>query len=147
MATLPGMSRTIKLLAGLCLLAVLVFGSVKIAERHEADGRSPFEKLEDELEQDRAEGKDTFPLTTPASRKRFVARYCLYMARSKDQLRRCAHRPAREVYRSKGNEYAWLFADEAIDYCDRRGSAGRFCRRTDGEDPTEVLWALLGSNQ
>jgi hypothetical protein len=136
------MPGTIKVLLGLCLLAVAVFGSVKFIERYEADGRSPNEKLEAELDEERAEGKDTFPLTTPASRKRFVARYCLYMARSKEQLRRCVRRPARDVYRSNGNEYAWLFADEAIDYCDRRGSAGRFCKSADSRDPIDRVASL-----
>jgi hypothetical protein len=102
------MRGRILLAFGICLLAVVVFGSVKVFEHYEGDGRSPYEKLEDEFEQERAEGKDTFPLTTPASRERFVALYCLYMARSEDQLRRCARRPARDVYRSNGNEYAWL---------------------------------------
>lgn len=136
------MPGTIKVLLGLCLLAVAVFGSVKVIERYEEDGRSPYEKQEAEFERERAEGKDTFPLTTPASRKRFVARYCLYMARSKEQLRRCVRRPARDVYRSNGNEYAWLFADEAIDYCDRRGSAGRFCRSADTKDPVDRVAML-----
>jgi hypothetical protein len=138
------MGGTTKGVLGLCLLAMAVFGSVKIIEHHEEDGRSPYEKLEDELEADRAEGKDTFPLTTPASRKRFVARYCLYMARSEKQLLRCSRRPARDVYRSKGNEYAWLFADEVIDYCDRRGSAGRFCKTADDRDPVDRVAMLTG---
>ena len=136
------MPGTFKALLALCLLAVAVFGSVKVIEHHEADGRSPYEKMEEELEHDRAEGQDTFPLTTPASRKRFVARYCLYMARSEAQLRRCARRPARDVYRSSGNEYAWLFADEVIDYCDRRGSAGRFCRTAGTMNPIDRIAML-----
>jgi hypothetical protein len=129
---------------GIFLLAVVVFGSIKVFEHYEGDGRSPYEKHEDEFEQERAEGKDMFPLTTPASRQRFVALYCLYMARSKDQLRRCAGRPARDVYRSNGNEYAWLFASEAIAYCDRRGSAGRFCDPGDIEDPIGRIAMLTG---
>lgn len=136
------MRRTIKILLGLCLLAVVVFGSIKVIENYEGDGRSPYEKHEDEFEQARAEGKDTFPLTTPASRDRFVALYCLYMARSEDQLRRCARRPARDVYRSNGNEYAWLFAREVIGYCDRRGSAGRFCDPADIKDPIDRIATL-----
>lgn len=138
------MGRVIKGLFGLCLFAVVVFGSIEIIERYEADGRSPYEKQEDEFEQERAEGKDTFPLTTPASRARFVALYCLYMARSKDQLRRCARRPARNVYRSNGNEYAWLFAREVIAYCDRRGSAGRFCDPAYIKAPVDRLATLTG---
>lgn len=137
------MPGTIKVLLGLCLLAVAVFGSVKVIEHYEGDGRSAYEKQEDEFERERAEGKDTFPLTTSASRGRFVARFCLYMARSKEQLRRCVRRPARDVYRSNGNEYAWLFADEAIDYCDRRGSAGLFCRPGDTRDPIERIATLI----
>jgi hypothetical protein len=136
------MTRTIKVLLGLCLLAIVVFGSVKVFEHYEGEERSPFEKLEDEFEQKRAEGKDTFPLTTSASRELFVARYCLYMARSEDQLRRCARRPARDVYRSNGNEYAWLFAREVIDYCDRRGSAGRFCAPAITKDPIDRIARL-----
>ncbi len=132
------------MLLGLCLLAVAIFGSVKVIDHYEAEGRSPYEKLEDELEQERAEGKDTFPLTTPASRERFVALYCLYMARSEDQLRRCARRPARDVYRSNGNEYAWLFASEVIAYCDRRGSAGRFCDPANVKDPIDRIAILTG---
>lgn len=127
---------------GICLFAVVVFGSIKVFEHYEGDGRSPYEKHEDEFEQERAEGKDTFPLTTRASRERFVALYCLYMARSKDQLRRCGRRPARDVYRSNGNEYAWLFASEVIAYCDRRGSAGRFCDPADIKDPTGRIAVL-----
>jgi hypothetical protein len=133
------MKGTIKVLVGLCLLAAVVLSSIKVLEHYEEDGRSPYEKHQDEFEQGRAEGRDTFPLTTPASRERFVARYCLYMARSEDQLRRCARRPARDVYRSNGNEYAWLFASEVIDNCDRRGSAGRFC------DPAEIKTQWLAS--
>jgi len=135
--------RTLVVL-GICLLAVVVFGSIKVFDHYEGDGRSPYEKLEDEFEQERAEGKDTFPLTTPASRERFVALYCLYMARSEDQLRRCARRPARDIYRSNGNEYAWLFASEVIAYCDRRGSAGRFCDPADIKDPIGRIAMLTG---
>ena len=131
------------MLFGLCLLAVVVFGSVKLFESHESDGRSDYEKGEDEFAQEQAEGKDTFPLTTPASRERFVALYCLYMARSEEQLRRCVHRPARDVYRSNGNEYAWLFADEDIDYCDRRSSAGHFCDPADVNGPIERVTRLI----
>jgi hypothetical protein len=138
------MTTGVKALLGLCLLAAVVFGGIEVLQRYESDGRSPYEKLEDELEDERAEGKDTFPLTTPASRERFVARYCLYMARSEIQLLRCSRRPARDVYRSKGNEYAWLFADEAIDYCDRRGSAGRFCKTADYRDPVDRIAMLTG---
>jgi hypothetical protein len=138
------MTRTIKVLLGLCLLSIVVFGSIKVFEHYEGAGRSPYEKLEDEFEQERAEGKDTFPLTTPASRKRFVALYCLYMARTEDQLRSCVRRPARDVYRSNGNEYAWLFAIEAIAYCDRRGSAGRFCSPADIKDPIGRIAMLTG---
>jgi hypothetical protein len=141
--TLPGMRRELKLLLGLCLVVAVVIGSVKYFENYEADGRSDYEKLEDRLEQERAEGVDTFPLTTPASRHRFVALYCLYMARSKDQLRRCYRRPAREVYRSQHNEYAWLFADEAIGYCDRRGSAGRFCDPANVKSPIHHIETLI----
>lgn len=138
------MTRWVPVLLGLCLLAAIVLGSIEVVQRYEADGRSPNEKLEDELEGERAEGKDTFPLTTPASRERFVARYCLYMARSESQLRRCSRRPARDVYRSNDNEYAWLFAEEAIDYCDRRGSSGRFCRTADPSDPVDRVATLTG---
>jgi hypothetical protein len=136
------MTRTIKALLGLCLLAVVVFGSIKIFDHYEGDSRSAYEKQEDKFEQGRAEGKDAFPLRSPASRERFVARYCLYMARSEDQLRRCARRPARDVYRSNGNEYAWLFAREVIDYCDRRGSAGRFCAPAITKDPIDRIVRL-----
>jgi hypothetical protein len=138
------MRRTIKVLLGLCLIAVVVVGSVKLFESHEGDGRSDYEKGEDEFQQERAEGKDTFPLTTLASRERFVALYCLYMARSEDQLRQCSHRSARDVYRSDNNEYAWLFADEDIDYCDRRSSAGRFCDPANVNGPIQRLEALVG---
>jgi hypothetical protein len=137
------MKRGFKVLLGLCLLAAVVFGGIEVIQRYEGDGRSPFEKLEAELEDDRAKGKDTFPLTTPASRKHFIARYCLYMARSERQLLHCSRRPARDVYRSHGNEYAWLFADEAIDYCDRRGSAGRFCKTADHRDPVDRVARLI----
>jgi hypothetical protein len=139
-----GMRRAIKVLLGLCLLAGVVFASIKVIAHYEGDGRSAYEKHEDEFEQKRAEGKDTFPLTTPASRNRFVALYCLYMARSKDQLRRCVRRPARDVYRSNGNEYAWLFALEVIAYCDRRGSAGRFCDPAATKAPIERIAILTG---
>jgi hypothetical protein len=129
---------------GVCLFVVVVFASVKVFEHYEGDGQSPYETLEDELEQERSEGKDTFPLTTPASRQRFVALYCLYMARSEGQLQRCARRPARDVYRSNGNEYAWLFASEVIAYCDRRSSAGRFCNPADIKDPIGRIAMLTG---
>ncbi len=132
------------MLFGLCLIAVVVFGSVKLFESHEGDGRSDYEKGEDEFRQEQAEGKDAFPLTTPASRERFVALYCLYLARSEGQLRRCSHRPARDVYRSNSNEYAWLFADEDIDYCDRRSSAGRFCDPADIKGPIGRIAMLTG---
>jgi hypothetical protein len=138
------LTKTIKGLLGICVLALVVFGGVKAFEHYQDDGRSAYEKQEDEFEQARAEGKDTFPLTTPASQERFVARYCLYMARSEDQLRRCALRSARDLYRSNGNEYAWLFAVEAIDYCDRRGSGGRFCDRRAADDPVVRLALLTG---
>jgi hypothetical protein len=138
------MTRRIKALVGLCLLAAVVFGSIEVLQHYESDGRSPYEKLEDDLEEERAEGKDTFPLTTPASRERFVARYCLYMARSVDQLLRCSRRPARDIYRSNGNEYAWLFARKVIGYCDRRGSAGRFCDPADLKDPNHRIVMLTG---
>ncbi len=127
---------------GAILLAVVVFGSAKAFERYNRDGRSPFEKLEDDFEQEQAKGKDTFPLATARSGERFVALYCLYTARSENQLRRCNHRPARDVYRSKDNEYAWLFASEVIDYCDRRGSAGRFCDPTDIKGPIDRIAML-----
>jgi hypothetical protein len=136
------MRTEIKVLLGLSLLALVVFGSIKLSEHYESAGRSPYEKQEDEFEQARAEGKDTFPLTTPASRARFVALYCLYMAKSEDQLRRCARRPARDVYRSNGNEYAWLFASEVIGYCDRRGSAGRFCDPAAIKSPIDRIAVL-----
>lgn len=132
------MRKSILVLLGVCLLAAAAFGSVKVIE-HYGDGRSPNEKLEDEFEQERAEGKDTFPLTTPTSRLRFVALYCLYTARSKEQLRRCSHRPARDVYRSSGDEYAWLFASEVIDYCE---SAGPFCDPTDVNGPVDRIRTL-----
>jgi hypothetical protein len=138
------MRRTIKLLFGLCLIAVVVFGSIELFESHEGDGRSDYEKGEDEFEQELAEGKDTFPLTTPASRERFVALYCLYMARSEDQLRRCSRRPARDVYRSNNNGYAWMFADEDIDYCDHRSSAGRFCDPANVKAPIHRIAMLTG---
>ena len=123
--------------------ALVAFGSVKVFEYYNRDGRSPYEKGEDEFEQERAEGKDTFPLTTPASRERFVALYCLYMARSKGQLRRCSRRPARDVYRSNGNEYAWLFASEVIGYCDCRSAAGRFCDPANVKGPIHRIKALV----
>jgi hypothetical protein len=137
------MRRAVLVSLGICLLAVVVFGSIKVFDHYEGDGRSPYEKLEDEAEQERAEGKDTFPLPTPASRERFVALYCLYMARSEDQLRRCSRRPARDVYRSNDNEYAWLFASEVIAYCDRRSSAGRFCDPANVKAPIQRIEALV----
>jgi hypothetical protein len=139
------MRTTIKVLLGLCLFAAVVFGSAKVFDHYEGegDGRSDYEKGEDEFQQEKAEGKDTFPLTTPASRERFVALYCLYMARSEDQLRRCSRRPARDVYRSDNNEYAWLFADEDINYCDRRSSAGRFCDPANVKAPVHRIEVLI----
>lgn len=138
------MRRAILVVLGLGLLAAIVFGSIKVFDYYERDGRSPYEKLDDEFEQERAEGKDTFPLTTPASRHRFVALYCLYMAKSQDQLRRCYRRPARDVYGSNDNEYAWLFASEVIDYCDRGRSAGRFCGPADPNGPIDRIAQLIG---
>ena len=129
------------MLVGVFLLAAVAFGSVTVIE-HYGDGRSPSEKVEDEIEQERAEGKDTFPLTTPASKLRFVALYCLYTARSKDQLRHCIHRSARDVYRSNRNEYAWLFASEVIDYCESGGSAGPFCNPADVNGPVDRIKKL-----
>jgi hypothetical protein len=137
------MRRVILTLLGACLLAVVVFGSVKVLRHYSRDGRSPYEKMTDEGEQERVEDSDTFPLTTPASRERFVALYCLYIARSEDQLRHCSHRPARDVYRSNANEYAWLFADEVTMYCDRRSSAGRFCAPSNVNSPIKRLHALI----
>jgi hypothetical protein len=138
------MRRAILVLLGLGLLAAVVFGSIKAFDHYERDGRSPYEKLDDEFEQERAEGKDTFPLTTPASQDRFVALYCLYMAKSENQLRHCNRRPARDVYGSNNNEYAWLFASEVIEYCDRRGSAGRFCDPADLNGPIDRIAQLIG---
>jgi hypothetical protein len=46
------MRRTLKVLVGLCLLAVIVFGSIQVLEHYEGEGRSPYEKLEDELEEE-----------------------------------------------------------------------------------------------
>jgi hypothetical protein len=46
------MRRTLKVLLGLCLLAVVVFGSIQVLEHYEGEGRSPYEKLEDELEEE-----------------------------------------------------------------------------------------------
>ena len=40
------------MLLGLCLLAVVVLGSIKVFEHYEGEGRSPYEKVEDELGQD-----------------------------------------------------------------------------------------------
>jgi hypothetical protein len=137
------MRRSILVLS-VCLLAAAMFGSVKVFEHYGGDGRSAYEKLEDQLAQERAEGEDTFPLRTPASRERFVALYCLYMARSEGQLRRCNRRPARDVYGSSANEYAWLFASEVIDYCDRRGSAGPFCNPADVNGPVDRIKRLTG---
>lgn len=139
------MKRAILLLLGLGLPAAIVFGSVEVFDYYERDGRSPYEKFEDESEQDQAEGTDTFPLTTPASRDRFVALYCLYTARSQDQLRRCSRRPPREVYRSKGDEFAWLFASEVIDYCEGGGPAGRFCDPADVNGPIDRITRLTAS--
>jgi hypothetical protein len=137
------MRKAILVLLGVCLVAAVVFGSVKVFEHYGGDSGSASEKLEDELAQERAEGKDTFPLTTAASRDRFVALYCLYMARSKDQLRHCNRRPARDVYRSNGNEYAWLFAREAIEYCEPGGSAGPFCDPADVNRPVDRIATLI----
>jgi hypothetical protein len=136
--------RTILLLLGLVLFAAIVVGSIEIVDYYERDGRSPYEKWEDEAAQERAEGEDTFPLTTPASRDRFVALYCLYMARSRDQLRRCSRRPPREVYRSKDDEFAWLFASEVIDYCE---GGGRFCDPADVDGPIMRVARLTGGQR
>lgn len=46
------MRRTLQALLGLCLLAVVVFGSVQVLEHYEDEGRSPYEKLEEELEEE-----------------------------------------------------------------------------------------------
>ena len=135
------MRRTPKVLLGFCLLAVVVFGSIKVFEHHE-DGGSDYEKIMDERSQEQAEGKDTFPLTTLASRKRYVALYCLYMAGSMEQLRRCYRRPARDVYRSTDNEAAGLFASEVTDYCEP-GAAGRFCDPFDIDHPVGRIEKLI----
>jgi len=50
------MRRATKVLLGLCLFALVVFGSIKIVEHYEGDGRSPYEKLEDERDHRRSEG-------------------------------------------------------------------------------------------
>jgi len=107
-------------LIGACLLAGIVFGSVKLVERYEGEGKSPYELMEGE-----AKGEHGFPLRTPASRIRFVGLYCLYMAQSRDQLRRCDRRSASDVYNSNGDEFARLYADGVISYC--AGNAGPFC--------------------
>jgi hypothetical protein len=107
-------------LIGVCLMGGVVFGSVKLFEQHENDGKSAYE-----LEQEELKGKHGFPLTTRASKIRFVGLYCLYTAQSKDQLRSCDHRSARDVYNSTGNEFAWLYAGEVITYC--ASNAGPFC--------------------
>jgi hypothetical protein len=125
------------------LLAVIVFGSLKVFEHYEQDGRSPYEKWEDKFEQEEAGGGDTVPLATLVSKERFVALYCLYMARSRDQLRRCGRRSPQDVYQSKNNEYAWLFASEVIEYCDPRGSAGRFCDPANVRSPIHRLEELI----
>lgn len=52
------MKKAILVLLGVCLLAAVVFGSVKLVEHYEGNGRSPYEKLEDELSQERKEGED-----------------------------------------------------------------------------------------
>jgi hypothetical protein len=134
--------RAIQVLLGLVLLGAVIFGSVKVFDYYERDGRSPYEKWEDESAQDRAEGEDTFPLRTPASRSRFVALYCLYMVRSKDQQRRCTRRSP-----SKGNEFAWLFASEVIDYCEGGGPAGHFCDPADAKGPIDHVTRLLGGER
>lgn len=46
------MNGALKVLLGLCLLAAVVFGSIQILEHYEGEGRSPYEKLEDELEEE-----------------------------------------------------------------------------------------------
>ncbi len=40
------------MLLGLFLLAVVVFGSIQVVEHYEGEGRSPYEKREDELEEE-----------------------------------------------------------------------------------------------
>lgn len=46
------MGKALKVLLGLGLLAVVVFGSIQVLEHYEDEGRSPYEKLEDELEEE-----------------------------------------------------------------------------------------------
>jgi hypothetical protein len=137
------MRRAILVALGVGLFAVVVFGSIKVFDHYERDGRSDYEKGEDEFEQERAEGKVTVQHATPASRARYVALYCLYMARSKDQLRRCSRRSAGDLHRSEGNEYAELFADGALDYCEPGGTAGRFCDPANIKDPIRRIEALI----
>lgn len=55
------------MLLGLGLLAVIVFGSVKVFQHYERDGRSPYETLEDELAQGQADGQR--PETLAAARR------------------------------------------------------------------------------
>ncbi|HEX6688017.1 MAG TPA: hypothetical protein VF085_05050 [Solirubrobacterales bacterium] len=115
-------------LIGICLVAGIVFGTVKLGERYEGEGKSDYELMEEE-----SGGTHGFPLTTSASKIRFVGLYCLYMAQSKDQLRNCRHRSARDIYNSNGNEFAWLYADGVIAYC--ASNAGPFC----GSDNRRVV--------
>jgi len=55
------MRTVILVLLGLCILAAAGFATVKVFEHHQADGQSAWEKMEDELGQEPAEGKDAFP--------------------------------------------------------------------------------------
>lgn len=64
------MRRTLKVLLGLCLLVVVVFGSIQVLERYEDEGRSPYEKLEDELGEE--DGTST---TSPRSASVHSERY------------------------------------------------------------------------
>ena len=59
------MRGRIKVLLGLCLLAAVIFGSVKVFDRYEGEGRSPYEKVEDEFEQERVESGDPQRLSCP----------------------------------------------------------------------------------
>jgi hypothetical protein len=65
------MSRALKVLLGLCLLAAVVFGSIQVLEHYEDEGRSPYEKLEEELEDEEGGTSTTSQQSMPVDSERY----------------------------------------------------------------------------
>lgn len=112
------MRGRIWILVWIVLSATAAFATYKLLTR---DGRSPYEKLEDE-----SRGAAHFRYTTATEKAHFVRRYCGYAVKSKGQLQSCETQDARRLYNTAENEYRWLYAVAEIGYCGP--GSGPLCR-------------------